>query len=111
VEQAWVIVRQGLAEISEHFESGGLREVLRQMDEHGHAVYESALKRALAKERLAGLPEPSQEEIREMARKIVAKLLAEPREALKRAAKNGELDNYVRVVNDLFGFKRKDLQK
>jgi glutamyl-tRNA reductase len=74
-------------------------------------VYESALKRALAKERLAGLPEPSQEEIREMARKIVAKLLAEPREALKRAAKNGELDNYVRVVNDLFGFKRKDLQK
>jgi glutamyl-tRNA reductase len=69
------------------------------------------LKRALAKERLAGLPEPSQEEIREMARKIVAKLLAEPREALKRAAKNGELDNYVRVVNDLFGFKRKDLQK
>lgn len=111
VEQAWVIVRQGLAEISEHFESGGLREVLRQMDVHGHAVYESALKRALAKERLAGLSEPSQEEIREMARKIVAKLLAEPREALKRAAKNGELDNYVRVVNDLFGFKRKDLQK
>ncbi|MEI6166033.1 MAG: glutamyl-tRNA reductase [bacterium] len=111
VEQAWIIVRQGLAEISEHFESGGLREVLRQMDEHGREVYENALKRTLAKERLAGLPEPSQEEVREMARKIVAKLLAEPREALKRAAKKGELDNYVRVVNDLFGFDRKDLQK
>ena len=111
VEQAWTIVRQGLAEISEHFESGGLRDVLRKVDEHGREVYENALKRALAKERLAGLPEPSQDEIREMARKIVAKLLAEPREALKRAAKNGELDNYVRVVNDLFGFDRKDLQK
>ena len=111
VEQAWIIVRQGLAEISEHFESGGLREILRKFDEHGREVCESALKRSLAKERLAGLPEPSREEIRELARKIVAKMLAEPREALKRASKNGELDNYVRVVNDLFGFDRKDSEK
>jgi len=111
VEQAWIIVRQGLAEISEHFESGGLREVLRKFDEHGREVCESALQRTLAKERLAGLPEPSREEIRELARKIVAKMLAEPREALKRASKNGELDNYVRIVNDLFGFDRKDSKK
>jgi len=108
VEQAWVIVRQGLAEIAEHLESGGLREVLRKFDEHGREVCEAQLKRALAKERLAGLPEPSQEDIRELARKIVAKMLAEPREALKRAAKKGELDDYVRVVNDLFGFDRKE---
>ncbi len=111
VEQAWVIVRQGLAEIAEHFEGGSLREVLRKFDEHGREVCESALKRALAKERLAGLPEPSREEIREMARKIVGKMLAEPREALKRAAKTGELDKYVQVVNDLFGFERTDLPK
>jgi glutamyl-tRNA reductase len=111
VEQAWIIVRQGLAEISEHFEGGSLREVLRKFDEHGREICEAALKRSLAKERLAGLPEPSREEIREMAGKIVAKLLAEPREALKRAAKNGELDRYVRVVNDLFGFDREDLKK
>jgi glutamyl-tRNA reductase len=111
VEQAWIIVRQGLTEISEHFEGGGLREVLRKFDEHGREICEAALKRSLAKERLAGLPEPSREEIREMARKIVAKLLAEPREALKRAAKKGELDSYVRVVNDLFGFDREDINK
>jgi len=111
VEQAWSIVRQGVAEISEHFEGGGLREVLQKFDEMGREVCETALKRTLAKERLAGLPEPSREEIRELARKIVGKMLAEPREALKRAAKNGELEGYVRVVNDLFGFDRKDLKK
>lgn len=108
VEQAWQIVRQGLAEISEHFEGGGLRELLRKFDEHGREVCDNALKRTLAKECLSGLSEPSREEVREMARKIVAKMLAEPREALKRAAKKGELDSYVRVVNDLFGFDRKD---
>lgn len=108
VEQAWQIVRQGLAEISEHFQSGGLREVLRKFDEHGREVCETALKRSLAKERLAGLSEPGREEVHELARKIVAKMLAEPREALKRAAKRGELDNYIRVVNDLFGFDGKD---
>lgn len=108
VEQAWQIVRQGLAEISEHFQSGGLREVLRKFDEHGREVCETALKRSLAKERLAGLSEPGREEVHELARKIAAKLLAEPREALKRAAKRGELDNYIRVVNDLFGFDGKD---
>ncbi len=111
VEQAWGIVRQGLAEIAEHFEGGGLREILRKIDEQGREVCESALKKTLAKERLAGLPEESREEIRELARKLVAKMLAEPREALKRAAKNGELENYIRVVNDLYGFERKDSEK
>ena len=110
VEQAWTIVRQGLVEIAEHFEGGGLRELLRKFDELGREISETALKRSLAKERLAGLPEPSREEIRELARKIVGKMLAEPREALKRAAKNGELENYERVVNDLFGFDRKPPQ-
>ncbi len=111
VEQAWIIVREGLAEISEHFEGGSLREVLRKFDEHGREVCEAALKRTLAKECLAGLPEPGREEIREMARKIVGKMLAEPRESLKRAAKSGDWDTYVRVVNDVFGFERKESGK
>ena len=46
--------------------------------------------------------------MRILAQKIVHKMLSEPREALKRAAKNSEWDNYARVVNDLFGFDRKD---
>ncbi|MEI7903651.1 MAG: glutamyl-tRNA reductase [bacterium] len=107
VDQAWQIVRQGTAEIATLFESSGLRQLLRKFDEHGREICEQALQRALARERLAALPEPSREEIRTLAQKIVNKMLAEPREALKRAAKNSEWDTYARVVNDLFGFDRK----
>jgi glutamyl-tRNA reductase len=108
VEQAWHIVRQGTAEVAALFESSGLRQLMRKLDEHGREVCESALRRALARERLAALPEPSREEIRALAQKIVNKMLAEPREALKRAARNGAWDDTARVVNDLFGFDRKD---
>jgi glutamyl-tRNA reductase len=110
VDQAWQIVRQGTSEVAALFESNGLRQLLRKFDEHGRAVCEQAVQRALARERLAALPEPSREEIRELAQKIVNKMLAEPREALKRAAKNSEWDHYARVVNDLFGFDRQDAQ-
>ena len=58
--------------------------------------------------KLAELPEPCREEIRELAQKIVNKMLAQPREAVKRAARHGEWENYARVVHDLFGFDRKD---
>lgn len=110
VEQAWQIVRQGAGEVAGIFESGELRHLLRRIDEHGRAVCETALQRALARERLASLPEASRDEIRTLAQKIVAKMLAEPREALKRAARNGEWDQYARVANDLFGFDRKEEQ-
>ena len=106
VEKAWQIVRQGTAELAALFEGSALRELLRRFDEHGRAVWETAVQRALAKEKLATLPGPCQEEIRTLARKIVNKMLAEPREALKRAARSGEWDEYARVANDLFGFNR-----
>jgi glutamyl-tRNA reductase len=108
VDQAWQIVRQGTSDISALFESGGLRQLLRKFDEHGRDVCEMALQRAFARERLATLPEPTREEIRSLAQKIVNKMLAEPREALKRAARNGDWDNHARVANDLFGFDRKE---
>jgi glutamyl-tRNA reductase len=108
VAQAWHIVRQGTSELVILFEGSGLRQLLRRFDEHGRAVGEAAVQRALAREKMAALPEPCREEIRAMAQKIVNKMLAEPREALKRAARNGEWEAYARVVNDLFGFERQD---
>jgi glutamyl-tRNA reductase len=107
VDQAWKIVREGTAEVAALYEGGGLRTLLQKFDVHGREICETALQRALAKEKLASLPEPSREEIRALAQKIVNKMLAEPREALKRAARNGEWEQYARVVNDLFGFDRK----
>jgi glutamyl-tRNA reductase len=108
VAQAWHIVRQGTSELVILFEGSGLRQLLRRFDEHGRAVGEAAVQRTLAKEKMASLPEPCREELQVMAQKIVSKMLAEPREALKRAARNGEWEAYARVVNDLFGFERQD---
>jgi glutamyl-tRNA reductase len=107
VEHAWHIVRQGTAEVAALFETAELRQVLQKVDTFGREVCEQALQRSLSRECLSSLPEASREEIRILAQKIVNKMLAEPREALKRAAKNSEWDNYTRVVNDLFGFDRK----
>ena len=104
VEDAWRVVKEGLAEVAMLFDGGGLRVVLRKVDDYGRRIYESAIQKTLAKEKLADLPEPVREDIRELARKIVNKMLAEPREALKRASRNGDWDQYAHVVNDLFGF-------
>ncbi|MEI7437149.1 MAG: glutamyl-tRNA reductase, partial [bacterium] len=107
VDQAWKIVREGTAEAATFFEAPELRLLLRKFDEHGREICETALQRALAKEKLAALPEPCREEIIVLAQKIVNKMLAQPREAVKRAARNGEWEAYARVVNDLFGFDKK----
>jgi glutamyl-tRNA reductase len=108
VNQAWAIVREELAAMAPLFDDGSLRTLMRSFDEHGRAVCEAQLQRALAKEKLAALPEPCKEEIRALAQKIVARMLAEPREAVKRASRNGDWQTYAKVVHDLFGFDRKD---
>ena len=107
IDHAWQVIREGTAEIGAVLDSGGLRHMMRKIDEHGRAIYEAAIQRAFAKEKLAALPEATRDEIRALAQKIVSKMLAEPRESLKRAAKNGDWDTHVRVTSDLFGFDRK----
>jgi glutamyl-tRNA reductase len=110
IDQAWQVVREGTAEIAALFDSGGLRQMLRKIDEHGRDVYETAIQRAFAREKLAALPEATRDEIHALAQKIVNKMLAEPRESLKRAARNGNWETHARVANDLFGFDKKAAQ-
>jgi len=111
VDAAWRIVREGLSGVMPLFDGGGLRTVLRNVDEYGRRICETALQKAMAKEKLATLPEASREEIRELASKIVSKMLAGPRESLKRASRNGDWEHYAGVVNDLFGFDPKEQGK
>lgn len=104
VEKAWKIVKEGAMEIASVFESADLRDMLRKLDELGRNTTEIVLQKTLAKEKIAALPEDAREELRVVAQKVVGKFLAEPREALKRAAKNGQWKEYVKVVDDLFQF-------
>jgi len=105
VDGAWKIVREGSAEIASMFEGADLRKMMRRLDDLGRGAAESVLQKALARESMSGLPEKTREEIRNVAEKVVGKLLMGPREALKSAARNGRWDDYSRVVNDLFRFE------
>jgi glutamyl-tRNA reductase len=105
VEQAWRIVRQGTAEVAPLVDGGGLQDLLRRLDEQGREASGHALRRALDRGELAGLPASAREEIRVLANRIVNRMLAEPRRALRRAAGTAAWEDYARVVNDLFGFR------
>ena len=111
VERAWIIVREGTAEFAGVLGDADLRRVLRDMDAYGREASETAVQRALAKGPLATLPEPCREEIRALAQRVAHKMLSRPREAVKEATRNGSWDEYVRVVDDVFGFNRKEDKK
>jgi glutamyl-tRNA reductase len=111
VETAWRIVKEGTAELAATFEGGALRLLLREFDGWGREIRDSAIKRAFAKEKLSSLPEPCRDEIETLVHKTVNKMLAAPREALKKAAKNGQWDEYARVARDLFDLKNDSEQE
>lgn len=106
VGRAWRVVKEGVADVAALFDGSGLREVMRQLDQFGNEVCESALQRTLAREMMAKLPDPVREEVRDLARRIVGKMLAEPREALKKAAQREDWTDFARMVSDLYGLKR-----
>ncbi|MEI8243273.1 MAG: glutamyl-tRNA reductase [bacterium] len=108
VERAWQIVREVSGEWADLFKVRNVGAVMAQLDAHGREVCESILTRYLAKEKLAALPEPCKEEIRELARKIVSKMLAAPRETLRQAAKDGEWEAYAKIAPRLLGLDRKE---
>lgn len=104
VDGAWKIVREGAAEVVSVFEGADLRELMRKLDELGREAAETVLQKSLAKEKMSAIPEETREELRIVAEKAVGRLLMGPREALKRAAKNGQWEEYAKVVSDLFSF-------
>jgi glutamyl-tRNA reductase len=108
VEMAWHIVREVSREWTDLFKVRGVGPLMARLDAHGRDVCESILSRYLAREKLAALPEPCKEEIRELAQKIANKMLAAPKETLRQAARNGELDAYEKLATRLLGLDRKE---
>ncbi|MCE9616663.1 MAG: glutamyl-tRNA reductase [Lentisphaerae bacterium] len=107
VAQAWKLVHEGLRELAASFETGDLRSLFKDFDQSTNEMREEAVRRCLARPALAALPEAGRAEIAEMADKLMRKLLAGPREALKTAARNGRWEEYERVTRDLFRLNRK----
>ena len=110
VEKAWQIVREVSAEWSDQHKVRGMGVMMAQLDNHGREVCDTILKRYLAKEKLAALPEPCKDEIRELAQKIANKMLAAPKETLRQAAKNGELETYEKMTVRILGLDRAETE-
>jgi len=108
VEGAWKIVKEGSVEIASMFEGADLKDMMRKLDELGREVAEAVVKKSLAKEKLAEIPEETREELRIVAEKVAGRLLMGPRESLKKAARNGQWDDYARIVSDLFRLEDRD---
>jgi len=106
VEKARRIVREVSAELADLFKVRGVGAMMLQLDEHGRRVCESILQRYLVKKKLSSLPDPCKEEIRELAQKIVNKMLAAPKETLRQAARNGEWETYADIAPRLLGLDR-----
>lgn len=108
VDQAWKIVKEGVAEVASAFDGTDLRDALRALDEFGRNAADTVLQRTLSREKMASLPEETRDEVRVLVQKVVAKMLAEPREVLKRAAKNGTWEAYARVAAEMFRVKEQN---
>ncbi len=106
VARAWELVREGAHALAAVTETGDLRTLLKAFDEQSTRMREEAVRLCLARPGLSGLPEAGREEVAAMADKLVRKMLAQPRESLKAAARNGRWDEYARVARDLFRLDR-----
>ncbi len=103
IDQAWVIVKEGMGEVAEAFEGDDFRGLMKQVNIHADAVREAMLRRAFSKEKLAALPDDCREEIETVVQKTINKMLAAPRAALHKASRNGQWQDYATVARDLFG--------
>jgi glutamyl-tRNA reductase len=103
IDQAWVIVKEGMSEVAAALEGDDFRSLMKQFNVHADAVRDAMLKRALSKEQLASLPEACRDEITIAIQKTINKMLAAPRAALHKASRNGQWQDYAKVARDLFG--------
>ena len=109
IDSAWQIVRAGAAELAAQFAGADIGTLMREFEQQARGIKEEELNRTFAKEKMSGLSEECREEVSQLVQKTINKLLAAPRAALHRAAKDGQWPEYSRVVRDLFGFdKEKD---
>ena len=105
VDEAWEIVREGVAHVVSALEVTGLKLLMKQLDRKARDIEETELKRAFARDRMAELPETCRNEIEMLVHRTVNKILASPRETLRKAEKNGQWAEYSKATKGLFGLE------
>lgn len=105
VEKAWQVVVEETRKLAGALESVSIESIMRGLTEYGDSVTDLETKRAFGSGPLAGLPEESRNEIRDLVQRVVHRALARPRNALNRARKNGSWETCARAVRDLFDLR------
>jgi len=103
VDSAWVIVRQAAGAMAESIEIPDVGELMRAIDARTRDICDAELKRALAKQDLASLPDASREQIERLAERIASKLVAPSKASLREASRNGTWETFSRAAREILG--------
>jgi len=100
------IVHEQTGEFAAWFRAQNFGTLIRRMEQAADELRESELARVFAKDELASLPESARHEIRHTMHRIINRILAAPKHAIRDAAKNGHGEDYVRILRHLCGFDK-----
>lgn len=103
LKPALSIINEGTCKFEAWFRSQDIGSLIRELEEATISIRDGELARGLGKDTLASLPEAAKEAIRAMLGRTINRILASPKVAIKRAARNGHTDDYAKVVREIFG--------
>ncbi len=106
------IVREEACEMASTFGAVDLGALMRLLEERASAASDAELDGLKSRPVFESLSGAQREEIANLTRRAVNRILGEPRKALRRASRNGSWDEFSRVTRDMFGLESgKDLDE
>ncbi len=99
------IVREEAGELATTFAAVDFGGLMRLLDGLAVSAGDAELDSLTSKAVFASLSAEQREEIGELTRRAVNRILGEPRKALRRASKNGSWEDFSRVARDLFALE------
>jgi glutamyl-tRNA reductase len=106
VGSAKQIIHEELHELAAMFDSASVESLMKHLSDYARKIEEAELQKAFEAEELSSLPESSQGAIRELVQRISHRMLAGPRNAVRRGEQDGDHETFVQTVRHLFGHSR-----
>lgn len=102
VGKAQHIIHEELNELAAIFDSGSLESLMKHLSDYARRIEDVELQKAFTAEELSSLPASSQGAIRELVQRISHRMLAGPRNALRRSSRDGDNGTVVDTIKHLF---------
>jgi len=111
LDTAHAIIQENANGFADRFRVQSFGLLIQQMEEAVNKLKEAELARAFSKETLVSLPEPCRREIETLTHRIVNRILATPKIAIRQAARNGQGEEYKKILQHLFGFENSESEE